>query len=289
MALARRRQVRVPASSANLGPGFDAFAAALTLHLELEVAESEDGFAVICELPGVALDRSNLVVRAFERLHPADGLRFEIRSEIPLCGGLGASAAAIVAGLSAADHLYELDADVLSLAADLEGHPDNVAAAVLGGFVICSQDGGPPHRFDPPVGLEAVLVLPQEAVRTSAARGLLPEQVPLVDAVWNTAHGAMLMIGLTIGDWDLVARGLSDRLHEPRRAPLVPRSYALARRAREFGARGATISGAGPAVLVWCQYDWTGSVIDALRAETAGWASLLRVPFEMQGAYVSRL
>ncbi|GAC1486876.1 MAG: homoserine kinase [Solirubrobacteraceae bacterium] len=288
MALARRRRVRVPASSANLGPGFDTFAAALSLHLEVEVAESTDGFAVQSDLPGLPLDRSNLVVQGFERLHSAAGVSFDIRSEIPLSGGLGSSAAAIVAGLTAADHLYELDADVLALAAELEGHPDNVAAAVLGGFVICAADG-PPHRFDPPAGLEAVLLVPEATVPTSVARALLPAQVPLADAVWNTAHGAMLMLGLAVGDWELVARGLADRLHEQRRAALFPRSFELARRARELGALGATISGAGPSVLVWCQYESTGGVMEALRAEANGWAAVLRAPFETQGAYVSQL
>src|SRR5262249_62172864 len=116
----------------------------------------------------VARDRSNLVVRAFERLHPADAFEFRIESEIPLSGGLGSSAAAIVAGLLAADHIFELDADVMALASELEGHPDNVAAALHGGFVICAD--GQATRFDPPAGLEAVVVVPATAVRTKAAR-----------------------------------------------------------------------------------------------------------------------
>ncbi|MBV8668165.1 MAG: homoserine kinase, partial [Candidatus Eremiobacteraeota bacterium] len=129
--LARRRVVRVPASSANLGPGFDVLAAALALHLELEVQETGT-FAVHTGLD-VPRDRDNLVVKAFERLHPADGFEFRITSGIPLSGGLGSSAAAVVAGLLAADHLFELDADVFELAAELEGHPDNVGAALEGG------------------------------------------------------------------------------------------------------------------------------------------------------------
>src|SRR5947209_8752328 len=120
----RRRVVRVPASTANLGPGFDVLAAALALHLEVEVRETGE-FAVETDLD-VARDRSNLVVRGFERLHPADGMHFRLGSTIPLSGGLGSSAAAIVAGLMAADHMFELDVDLLALAAELEGHPDNV-------------------------------------------------------------------------------------------------------------------------------------------------------------------
>ncbi len=283
--LSRRRLVRVPASSANLGPGFDCMAAALALTLELEVVETGE-FAVETELP-VGQGRENLCVRAFERLHPADDFTFRIRSEIPLSGGLGSSAAAIVAGLMAADHLFELDADLLACATELEGHPDNVAAALYGGFVICAD--GQATRFDPPTGLEALAVVPNEAVRTRAARAALPEQVPLEDAVFNVAHGALLTLGLARGDWDLLARGLHDRLHEHHRAHLFPRSIELASRARELGALGASISGAGPTVLVWCFYEQTGAVARALGDEVEGWARLLRASFEPQGAYVGEL
>ena len=182
----------MPASSANLGPGFDCMAAALALTLEVEVEETGE-FAVETELP-VATGRENLCVRAFERLHPADGFTFRISSEIPLSGGLGSSAAAIVAGLMAADHLFELDADLLGLASEIEGHPDNVAASLYGGFVVCAD--GRVARFDPPTGLEALAVVPEQPVRTRAARAALPAQVPLADAVFNVAHGALLTLGL---------------------------------------------------------------------------------------------
>lgn len=284
----RRRLVRVPASSANLGPGFDCMAAALGLHLELEVRETGH-FAVQTDLP-VPLGRENLCVQAFTRLAPAgaaDGFEFRIHSDIPLSGGLGSSAAAIVAGLAAADHLFELDADLFALASELEGHPDNVAAALHGGFVICADDAV--TRFEPPTGLEAIAVVPFQAVHTSAARAALPEQVPVSEAVFNVAHASLLTLGLSRGDWDLVARGLHDRLHQPRRADLYPRSYELAMRAADLGALGATISGAGPTVLVWCFYEHTGAVVEALRDQIAGWASLLRTPFEAQGAYVREM
>ena len=281
----RRRRVRVPASSANLGPGFDCMAAAIALHLELEVIETGE-FAVESELP-VSKGRENLCVRAFESLHPADAFTFKISSQIPLSGGLGSSAAAIVGGLMAADHLFEMDIDLLAHATDLEGHPDNVAASLHGGFVLCAD--GQATRFEPPTGLEALAVVPEAPVRTSAARAALAEQVPLADAVFNVAHGALLTLGLARGDWDLLARGLQDRLHQQQRSQLFPRSYELALRARELGALGATISGAGPTVLVWCFYEQTGAVAEALRAEIDGWASLLRAPFEPQGAYVGKL
>jgi homoserine kinase len=281
----RRRVVRVPASSANLGPGFDCFAAALGLHLELEVLET-GSFAVETDL-AVPRGPENLCVRAFQSLRPTDDFTFRIRSDIPLSGGLGSSAAAIVAGLLAADHLFELDIDLLACATEIEGHPDNVAAAIHGGFVICAD--GEATRFDPPTGLEALAIVPEQAVRTSDARRALPEEVPIAQAVFNVAHGALLTLGLARGDWDLVARGLHDSLHEQRRSHLFPHSHELARRARELGALGATISGAGPTVLVWCFYEQTGAVVEALRPEIDGWATLLRAPFEVQGAYVGEM
>jgi homoserine kinase len=281
----RRRLVRVPASSANLGPGFDVLAAALQLHLEVEVEET-GRFEVLSELD-IARDRRNLCVRAFEALHPADDFTFTIRSEIPLSGGLGSSAAAIVAGAMAADHLFELDADLLAVATEVEGHPDNVAAALLGGFVVCAD--GAASRFDVPAGLEAIVVVPEDPVRTKEARAALPAEVPMADAVFNVAHASMLVLGLARGEWDLVSRGLQDRLHQPRRAPLYPRSLEIAERARELGALGATISGAGPTVLVWSHYEQTGGVAQALKRETEGWAAVMRVPFEPQGAEVRAL
>jgi homoserine kinase len=281
----RRRVVRVPASSANLGPGFDAFAAALSIHMELEVEET-GSFAVETHLQ-IATDRRNLAVRGFERLHPPDDFTFRITSDIPLSGGLGTSAAAYVAGLLAADHLFELDADVLAHAAELEGHPDNVAAALLGGFVICADAKA--TRFDIPAGLEAVLVVPHEPVRTKQARAALPESVPMADAIFNVGHAALLTLGLAKGDWDLVARGLDDRLHQPHRAPLYPRSAQIVERGRDLGALGATISGAGPTVLVWCHLEQTAGVVSALRREAEGWADVRRVPFEPMGADVRDL
>jgi homoserine kinase len=283
--LARSRLVRVPASSANLGPGYDALAVALSLHLELEVTETGT-FAVETDL-AVATDRRNLAVRAFERLHPADDFTFTIRSDIPLTGGLGSSAAATVAGLLAADSLFELDADLLPLATELEGHPDNAAAALLGGFVICADETA--ERFDAPAGLETVLVVPPDPVRTRDARAALPEAVPMADATFNVAHAALLTLGLSRGDWDLVARGLADRLHQPHRAHLYPRSMEIVAQARELGALGATISGAGPTVLVWSHYEQTGAVVERLRGVVDEDVLVMRATLETHGADVRSL
>jgi homoserine kinase len=223
-------------------------------------------------------------VRGFAALHPVDTFEFTIRSDIPLSGGLGTSAAAIVSGLVAADSIFELGADLLAEATRMEGHPDNVAPALLGGFVLCAD--GHAERFAPPPGLECVLVVPEQAVRTSKAREALPSRIPIADAVFNVAHASLLVLGLARGDLGLVSRGLKDRIHQPRRAHLYPRSWDLVQRARELGALGATISGAGPTVLVWCDFESTGAVAARLRAEAEGWAQVLRVPFSATGAEV---
>jgi homoserine kinase len=282
----RRRIVRVPASTANLGPGYDVLAAALAIELELEVEET-GSFSVECDLPGVPLDRTNLCVRAFERLHPADDMRFVIRSDIPPAAGLGSSAAAIVAGLSAADHMYELDAPLFEHAAELEGHPDNVGAALLGGFVICAGNGEP-VRFDPAPGLEGVLVIPPEEVPTVQARAAMPDEVPLAEAVHNVGHASLLVLGLAKDDFSLIGRGLRDLLHQPRRRPLYPRSMELVDRAEELGAVGATISGAGPTVLFWCHWEQTGRLVERLRSEADG-CDVRRVTFAPGGANVREL
>src|SRR5262249_59546570 len=159
--------------SATLGPGYDVLAAAVSLYLELEVEESGE-FSFDAGDLDVPTGRDNLIVRAFETLHPADGIAFRLRSEIPLARGLGSSAAAIVAGLVAADHLFELalsKEELLARATEIEGHPDNVAAAIYGGFVVCAAGGAPfAARFDPPEGLEGIVVIPAEEVSTRKAR-----------------------------------------------------------------------------------------------------------------------
>ena len=307
----RRRIVRAPASSANLGPGFDVLGAALGLELELDVAETgEYSFD-----PGgldVPLDRSNLLVRSFERLHSADGIAFRLSSEIPLGRGLGSSAAAIVAGLLAADHLFELGNSreaIFAHACEIEGHPDNVAASLFGGVVACPPQGAParasapdpieiaagtappagaamPALLSPPEGVEAVLVVPTDEVPTSAAREALPAELPIADAVHNVAAAANLVLGIERSDLTLIERGLSDRIHQPWRRALYPRSMDVVEAARGLGAIGATISGAGPTVLVWCFWQSGTKVLEGLGEMCEGWAEVRRVPFAPEGARV---
>jgi homoserine kinase len=290
----RRRLVRVPASSANLGPGYDVMAAALEMFLELEVEEAAE-FSFDPGPLDVPRDRDNLIVRAFETLHPADGIAFRLKETIPLGRGLGSSAAAIVAGLVAADHLYELalsPEELLTRATEMEGHPDNVAAAIHGGFVVCGrEDDGTvaASRFPPPDGLEGVVVIPAEEVPTERAREAIPAEIPLGDALYNVFSTARLVLGLYRGDLDLIAAGLKDHIHQQRRRDLYPRSMELVESAREIGALGATISGAGPTVLVWTTWQDAGKVSEELESRCRGWAEVRRLPFTPMGADVPEL
>lgn len=293
---ARRRVVRVPASSANLGPGYDVMAAALDLWLELEIEETGE-FSLDPGGLDVPTDRDNLIVRAFESLHSADGIAFRLKQAIPLGRGLGSSAAAIVAGLVAADHLYELalsEKELLALGTEIEGHPDNVAAAIFGGIVICDPipEGGKPDcsRFPPPDGLEGVLVIPErEEVPTDEAREAIPKQIPTREALGNIFSAARLTLGLYRGDLGLIAASLNDNIHQRRRRDLYPRSMELVEKAPELGALGATISGAGPTVLVWTTWQDAGKVTEELEERCGDWAEVRRIGFSDQRADVPEI
>jgi len=270
-------------------------AAAVSLYLEVEVVEAGE-FSLDPGGLEVSTGRDNLLVRAFESLHSADGIAFRLNSEIPLARGLGSSAAAIVAGLFAADHLFELALsreEILAAAAELEGHPDNVAAAIYGGFVICAVGegaGASATRFDPPGGLEGIAVIPAEEVSTERARAAIPAAIPLAEAIANVSATALLVLGLKTADLDLIARGLADHIHQDRRRELYPRSMQLVDSARaELGALGATISGAGPTVLVWTTWQDAGKVAEELERRCGGWAAVRRLPFTPHGADVPEL
>ena len=231
---ARRRLVRVPASSANLGPGYDVMAAALDLFLELEVEEAGE-FSFDPAALDVPTGRDNLIVRAFETLHSADGIAFRLKETIPLGRGLGSSAAAIVAGLVAADHLYELalsEEEMLARATELEGHPDNVAAAIFGGFVICDPipEGGSPDcsRFPPPGRARGILVIPN-ARRSRPSRRARRFRRKFRSAMRSATSSPPpgLTLGLYRGDLGLIAASLKDNIHQGRRRDLYPRSMEL--------------------------------------------------------------
>jgi homoserine kinase len=197
----------------------------------------------------------------------------------------------------AADHLYELalsEEELLARGTEIEGHPDNVAAAIFGGFVICDPipAGGSPDcsRFPPPDGLEGVLVVPnREEVPTEEAREAIPSQIPLGDALGNIFSAARLTLGLYRGDLSLIAASLRDNIHQGRRRDLYPRSMELVEGARAMGALGATISGAGPTVLVWTTWQDAGKVVEELERHCGDWAEIRRVGFTNERADVPEL
>ena len=281
----RRRLVRVPASSANLGPGFDVLAAALGLHVELEVEET-GRFAVHTDL-SIARDRRNLAVRAFETLHPADDFEFTIRSDVPLSGGLGTSAAAYVAGLMAADSIFELDVSLLAAATKLEGpsrQRRRGAARRLRG--LRGQRG--PRASTSRRGSRR-----SSSCRTSTSappgRGRRCPSRCRCPTRSTTSATPVLVLGLRRATGTSSPRGSTTACTSRGAQPLYPQSMALLRRAQELGALGATISGAGPTVLFWTHYEATGAVMAAAQPATAGWAQVMHVPFEPQGAYVREL
>ena len=269
----------MPATSANLGPGFDAFGLALGLYDELTVTPAE---SISVEVSGagageVALDESHLVVRAVQAGLEALGVSvpgFVLRCEnrVPHGRGLGSSSAAIVGGIAAAYGLagVELDREhIVALANELEGHPDNVAAAALGGFTTAWVDGGVGRavRNDPVAELRATVYVPEVKVLTKQARGLLPDVVPHADAAANAGRAALLVTAITSRP-GLLMTATEDRLHQEYREPVMPETLALVHKLRGSGL-AAVVSGAGPTVLVLDAL--SGKEIAALPAAPDGW------------------
>src|SRR6185312_14440920 len=237
--------VRAPATSANLGPVFDSAAVALDLWNELEVTHG-DGVVVEGEGAGeLPADETNLAVRAFALVGDPVGKQFRFVNRIPLERGLGSSAAAIALGLAAAAPGTNAE-ELLAAGRTLEGHADNLAAALLGGVTLAWD--GRIARIAETLPLSAVAVVPRERTSTEASRRSLPSTVAHADAAANAAHAALLAAGATAGDAALFAAGLDDRLHEPYRPSSV---LEQVRDDPPPGARGATLSGSGPTVIVW--------------------------------------
>jgi homoserine kinase len=269
-------RIRVPATSANLGPGFDCLGVALTLHNELEVSWVDEGTrghdlagcAVEVTIEGEGADalphdRSHLAVRALE--HGLDALggdtapaRLHLRqvNRVPLARGLGSSSAAIVAGLAAALALRGKPLDrawLLEHAMHLEGHPDNVAPAIYGGATAAFVDetGRAGCLALAPPDLRVAVAIPGLHVSTAKARAALPSQIPLADAVFTISRAALLAASLASGRYDLLREACRDRLHTPYRAPLVGPFDAVAAAALEAGAAGVFISGSGPTMAAF--------------------------------------
>src|SRR5512132_1268065 len=273
-------RVRVPASSANLGPGFDSFALALPLLAEFDLRPAKAwSVTVDGDGQGIPPDDENLFVVAARATAKAAGRELVAqhvtqRSAIPIARGLGSSAAAIVGGAVAANALLGEPFDrrtLLRIASEVEGHPDNVAAALYGAFTVAMPDDGGPvaTRLVFPRTWRICLLIPVRLLSTEDARAILPSQVSRDDAVFNVAHGAALIAAVMRSDGALLALAMADRLHQPVRTKLVPALAEIIAGAREAGAFGAALSGAGPSVLAVAPTRLAARVVSAMEESAA--------------------
>lgn len=259
-----RLTVRIPASTANLGSGYDAFGLALARHnsVTAELIDAPGDWSVTISGEGageVSTGHDNLVVTSMRRLFFMAGereaaARIACHNNIPFGRGLGSSSAAIVGGLVAGNALLGRpfgDEEIFRMAAEIEGHPDNVAAALAGGFTICWSEGDE-SRFahvDPPGGLAAVIVVSEVPLSTKIARDLLPRSVPHTDAAFDVGRAGLLATGIVLGLGDLIGPGMNDRLHEQYRAAAVTDLDTVREALLAAGADGAALSGAGPTII----------------------------------------
>ena len=260
-------KVRVPGTSANCGPGFDCLGVACTIYNELELTLLEEERLDI-EITGdgaenIPVDERNIVWRSIQKLLERAGKAQEYKGAIirmdngvPLSRGLGSSATAIVGGLKAANECLGnpfTNRDLLQMATEIEGHPDNVAPAIFGGFTISIVRNGKPECFSlmPKLPLKLVVTVPDFFLPTKAARAVLPAEVPMKDAVFNIGRAAMLTAALCKGNKSFLRSVFDDALHQPYRAKLIPGMYDVFKAARAAGALGASMSGAGPCLIAF--------------------------------------
>jgi homoserine kinase len=265
--------VRAPATSANLGAGFDVVAVAFELWNEVEVGETT----------GSVLDREHLAVRAFSRFADPGDWSFSFTDRIPRERGLGSSAAVValglVAGALAAGQEPTAD-ELLATGLELEGHADNLAAALAGG--VCLTWDGRIARIADDLPAAAIAVVPQQRVNTAEARAALPQSVPHEDAVFSAGRAALLGAALAAGDSALLAASADDRLHEPYRGSHAPHLAAI-RAELPAGALGAALSGSGPTVIVWAERERAGAVAVEL-AERFPEHEVFHLPVATSGA-----
>ena len=281
--------VRVPASSANLGPGFDSFGIAWQLYNEIDFQIREDGLSI----SGCAeqfQNEDNLACRGFRRVLERCGVPFTgvairfMRCAIPVSRGLGSSAALIAAGVTAANELYELGLsreDLLLLATEVEGHPDNVAPALYGGLGVSAMDGGRAitRRFPLSERLRFAALVPPFELSTTLARSVLPAELPREDAIFNISRGALLLRALGDGDAELLNFAMDDRIHQRYRAKLIDGFKTARIEAQECGAAGICISGAGPTLLcIADRPDFPSRMETALELALPGWEFMELTP-----------
>ena len=254
--------IKVPATSANLGPGFDALGLALNIWNVTEIAEA-GSFSLQIEGEGskrLAHNNKNLIYRSVEKVYETvnreiPALYIRCVNQIPLASGLGSSAAAILTGILGANALLGsvlTKEEILSLATEIEGHPDNIAPALCGGLVVSTmEDGKVIARQLPIMPIHITVVLPEFNFTTKQARAVLPKQVLLKDAIHNISRAVLVTEAFRTGDLVLLGQAMSDTLHQPYRLPLIPGALAAMKAGKEAGASAVALSGAGPSLIAF--------------------------------------
>jgi len=279
MAAEERKQVtvRVPATTANLGPGFDCLGLALDLWNETTFTLTRSQIAVSVHGEGadqLPKNEDNLIwksaLRVYERagVKPPDGMHLACHNQIPLTSGLGSSGAAVLTGLLAVNALSGGvlgEDELLDLGVEIEGHPDNIVPALYGGLVIVSKAGDKMEIKQVPVpALKVIVLLPEVDFSTQAARQILPKEVPLRDAVFNASRVPLVVDALRTGDLSLLTHAMQDRLHQPYRLPLIPGAEAGLEAAHDLGIPAA-LSGAGPSLIAFVREGQAEEVVPAMR------------------------
>lgn len=263
----RKVIVKIPASTANLGPGFDTLGMALSLYswIEMSVSERTEFQLFGDQMKGLPRDKSNLIYKVAQLVFKEAGvsvpeLSISMYSDIPLTRGLGSSASAIVGALVAANALIGsplTDDKLFQIATALEGHPDNVGASLFGGIVVSAWDGERADyvRIEPHHKLETLVAIPAFQLSTEKARHALPAQISMADAVFNVGRSSLLVAALASGELGILRHAMKDRLHQPYRAALIPGMTTILECAHQFGALGAALSGAGPTLIAFVDAD----------------------------------
>jgi len=262
-------RIRVPATTTNLGPGFDCLGVALNIYNIIEVEKKGEGLKICVpeeQRNAIPLDDSNLVYIAMKKVfdkvgYSVKGLKINLKSNIPLTRGLGSSAACIIGGLIAGNELAGRvlsESEIIRMAVEMDGHPDNVLPALVGGMVIaCMDDGRVEHfRFEPSENIKFALIIPDFYLPTKEARKVIPETITVKEAVFNISRAALVTAAFLTGKLDLLRIGVEDRIHQPYRKHLIPHWDIIKGYAEQLGAKGFFLSGAGPTLVAVLDKDY---------------------------------
>ena len=260
-------KIRVPATTANLGPGFDCLGLALKLYLNLEIEEIEEGLVIQYQGEGAEKFSAkkkeetliwksiNLVLKKTHKDTSKKGLKIKVLNKIPFARGLGSSASAIIGGIVGAVRLYNIDLtnqEILKLALSLEGHMDNIVPALMGGLTLAYKTGQEEikwARIKTPLDLRIVVAIPEFTLDTKEMRKILPQKVALPYAVFNLSRSALLVNALQNSNWEVLAEAMEDKLHQPFRAPFIPGIEEMFSQIKRTGIAGSALSGSGPSVV----------------------------------------